>query len=649
MTKSYWIRAILVALLATGLRASKASAQSTTDTKKTPLTTQQALQMHSISDLHFSPDGVHLAFVVSEPPKGAERAQHVWMLDVKTHELRQFTNSAKSDSHPRWAPDGRVLAFISNRDDQRQIYLISTEGGEAARLTEGKQDIRSFEWSPDGKQIAFLAVDAKTEVEEKKEKDKDDARVVDRDDKHPRVWLLDLASKKSRALTAPNWQISEAEWAAQGNRLIVSATDHPESDDNTSRIFSVELSDGSLRQIAAPRGPFGDLRVAPDGVVAAYVGSRGDGPSPHDLFVQPLGGGASHNLTAENLDRPILMYHWRANGTLLALTQEGFETRLAILARDHAPAALGPFEVSLGQFDESAAGMLAFVGSSSTEQEELWLRAGNNPAQCVSKFNENWSRFVLQKPEFFRYKSFDGLQIEGALIKPPTYDGKSKLPLVVLIHGGPTGAWRDTIEPWGQLLAAHGYAVFYPNIRGSTGYGEKFIEMNRGDWGGGDFLDVMAGVDHLIAQGIADPERLGIGGWSYGGYMAEWAVTQTNRFKAAVSGAGMANLASEFGTETHPSYDKWFYGLPYENMQGFLKSSPITYMKSARTPTLILQGEADVTDPLGQSQELYRGLKFYGAPADLVVYPREGHGLREEKHQLDRLNRILAWFDAHLK
>jgi dipeptidyl aminopeptidase/acylaminoacyl peptidase len=191
--------------------------------------------------------------------------------------------------------------------------------------------------------------------------------------------------------------------------------------------------------------------------------------------------------------------------------------------------------------------------------------------------------------------------------------------------------------------------VIYPNVRGSTGYGHRFVEMNRGDWGGGDFKDVMAGVDYLIKQGLADTDRLGIAGWSYGGYMAEWAITQTNRFKAAVSGAGMADLASEFGTEDNSAYDEWFYGTPYERPEGFIKSSPITNIKNARTPTLILQGEDDLTDPIGQSQQLYRGLKHYGVETELVVYPREPHGLREEKHLLDRLNRIVAWFDAHLK
>jgi dipeptidyl aminopeptidase/acylaminoacyl peptidase len=279
----------------------------------------------------------------------------------------------------------------------------------------------------------------------------------------------------------------------------------------------------------------------------------------------------------------------------------------------------------------------------------MWDRKG--APQQISHLNQAWKQFALSQPDIYKYKSFDGLEIEAALLKPRGSEGQSKLPLIALIHGGPTGRWGYSIETWGQLLAARGYAVFYPNVRGSVGYGQKFVEMNRGDWGGGDFRDVMAGIKDLVDRGIADPNKLGIGGWSYGGYMAEWAVTQTNDFKVAVSGAGLSNLISEYGTEHHPSYDEWFYGVPYEpeKVAGFLNSSPFVHLKNAKTPTLILQGEADTTDPLGQSQELYRGLKRYGVETELVVYPREPHGIHEEKHLLDRLNRILAWYDKHLK
>jgi dipeptidyl aminopeptidase/acylaminoacyl peptidase len=616
------------------------------------LTPEASLNLRSISDLQFSPDGSRAAFVVAEPPKGERRPRHLWLYEKESGAVRQFTFSAKDESSPRWSPDGRQLAFLSNRDDQQQIYVMRMDGGEAAAVTKGKRGVRSFAWSPDGKQIAFLAPNAKTDAEEKKDKEKDDARVVDKDDKQPRLWLLTLATSETKALTDAKWEVSELAWLKTGDRLVVSATDHPESDQETHRIFSISIPDGSRRLIFAPHGPFHDLQVSPDGMTVSYVGSRVDGPSPHDLMLLDVDKRATRNLTGASLDRAISGYRWMKDGSILALYADGFRNKLVGFSPEGMstnPA--NPPAANVNAFAVSEAGDVVFAGQSATSPPELWLWDQENSPRQVSHLNDSWRQFTLSTPEFYKYKSFDGVEIEAALLKPTGADGKSKLPLIALIHGGPTGNWQDSIEVWGQLLAARGYAVFYPNIRGSTGYGQKFIEMNRGDWGGADFKDVMWGVKDLIDRGIADSAKLGIGGWSYGGYMAEWAITQTNDFKAAVSGAGLSNLISEYGSEEHPAYDEWFYGVPYESdsLVKFLNSSPFTQLKNAKTPTLILQGESDTTDPPGQSQELYRGLKHYGVETELVMYPREPHGLREEKHLLDRINRILAWYDAHLK
>ena len=427
------------------------------------------------------------------------------------------------------------------------------------------------------------------------------------------------------------------------------ATDHPESDQETNRIFTISVPDGKMQQVAAPRGPFTAVRVSPDGQQISYIGSRVDGPGPHDLYLQPVAGGTAVNLTADTLDRPVEEYQWRSDGKLLALARNSFRSQFCVVDAAARAEALTVREMNVSGFSLSSGGATFFVGESTTDPQELWQWDAKTAPQPVSHFNDSFAKFALAKPEFVRYKSFDGRVIEAELLKPANYDGKAKLPTVLLIHGGPTGNWEDGFEAWGQLLVSAGYAVLYPNVRGSTGYGYDFMVLNRADWGGGDFKDVMAGVDYLVTRGIADPNRLGIAGWSYGGYMAEWAITQTQRFKAAVSGAGMSDLAQEYGTEEHPSYDEWFYGLPYEKPEGFHKSSPIHYIRNAHTPTLILQGEADPVDPLGQSQQLYRALKRYGVPTELVVYPREGHPIREEKHQLDRLNRIVAWFDKYLK
>lgn len=612
------------------------------------LTPELAIARRQLSDVHVSPDGSRVCFVVSDAPKGTSRFRHIWVLNTKTRELRQFTNSIKSEYSPRWSPDGKTLAFLSDRDERPQIFLMRVDGGEAVKLTDGKSGVRSFLWSPDGRELAFLGSEPKTDAEDKKEKDKDDARVVDRDDKPARLWMVDVESKKVRQLTSAPWQIAEVQWHPKGDRLIVTATDHPESDQNTEKIFSIATSGGPLMPIASPRGAFGGVRLSPDGKTYSYLGGRIDGPSPHDLYLGDLEGGTIRNLTGEKLDRLVSNPMWREDGSIIAVAQMGLRSQFCVIARDGSVKMLAMPDVIPTQAFDTKGSILAFVGEAPMDLPELWLTSGESAPERVTSFNDSAKTAVI-KPEVLRYKSFDGVEIESMLLKPAGYVAGTRVPTVVLVHGGPTGVWTESFESWGQLLAARGYAVFYPNIRGSIGYGHRFVEMNRGDWGGGDFKDIMAGVDLLISRGIADPNRLGIGGWSYGGYMAAWAITQTQRFKAAVSGAGMSDLAVEFGTEDGPAYDEWFYGLPYEKPEGFAKSSPMTYIKNARTPTLILHGENDRTDPLSQSQMLYRALKRYGVESEFVVYPREPHGLQEEKHLIDRMNRIVRWFDAHLK
>jgi dipeptidyl aminopeptidase/acylaminoacyl peptidase len=620
------------------------------------LTPEQTLDRRAIGDLEFSPDGAQLVFTVAEPVKGTSRARALWLLGVASGRLRQLTFSGKSDASPRWAPDGSAIAFTSNRDGVDQLYLLPLVGGEAERLTDRKERVEAFRWSPDGKQIAILMQEPVADDRQRRERDKDDSRAVDKDDRHKRVWILDVATKALRQATSSAWRIEQIEWLPDGHALVAAATDHPEADRWIDRIYRIDVGERAtdrFTEIAAPRGPFGSIALSPDGRTIAYIGARVDGPEPHDLYLQPVGGGAATNETATTIDRPVNQPHWRDNQTVTAHVQRGFKGALAAFGRDGRTQAIDDLDVNPTTFAESRDGTIAFVGDSTTRAPELYVKPARGRAKAITSVNSQWASIPLVAPEFVTYKSFDGVEIEGALLKPQVRlkadSASGASPFIVLVHGGPTGRWSDSFEPWGQLLAARGYAVLYPNVRGSTGYGQTFVEMNRGDWGGGDFKDVMAGVDAMIARGVADPNRLGIGGWSYGGYMAAWAVTQTNRFKAAVSGAPVIDMASEFGTENGSAYDEWFYGTPYEKLEGFIKSSPMTHVKNVRTPTLLLQGEDDLTDPLGQSQQFYRGLKRYGVDAELVVYPREPHGFREEKHLLDRMHRLLAWFDRYLK
>jgi dipeptidyl aminopeptidase/acylaminoacyl peptidase len=625
-------------------------AQEKSGAEKKALTPEAFLELRSLQDPQFSPDGAKVAFIVSGFGSEAKRTGHLWIYEKDKNASRQLTYSTKSESAPRWSPDGKQLLFLSNRDgDEQQIYILRMEGGEAAQLTKGKANASEPAWSPDGKSIAYLAPDPKTEAEEKQLKDKDDEHVVDRDDKQARLRVFELATKQVRTLTEPTWRVEELAWMPDGQNIVVKATDRPAADRFTDRLYVVSTQDAKVRELLAPRGPFGNIRMSMDGKGIGFIGCRDDGPQPHDLMILPTGITLAKNLTGASLDRQVMHYQWAKGGWVVAVYADGFRNKFTGYSgtgerKDSADMVMNP-----GDFSVAASGEIAFVGQTTTSMPELYLRDTSGKAEQVSHVNDGWKQYAVIAPEFYKYKSFDGMEIEAGLLKPAGYDGNSKLPAIVLVHGGPTGNWEDSIDAWGQLLVARGYAVMYPNIRGSIGYGQKFVEINRADWGGGDFKDVMAGVDDLVRKGVADPERLGIGGWSYGGYMAEWGVTQTTRFKAAVSGAGMANLISEYGTEEAPAYDEWFWGVPYEKPEGFLNSSPFLYIKNAKTPTLILQGEEDPIDPKGQSQELYRGLKRYGVESEFVLYPREPHGFQEAKHRVDVEKRVVAWFEKYLK
>jgi dipeptidyl aminopeptidase/acylaminoacyl peptidase len=576
------------------------------------------------------------------------------MLNVESRKTWRFAHSRKSNRQPRWSPDGSQLAFISTREARPRIFLIPTDGGEAESLSPEKYAVSSFAWSPKGDAIAFLAGDPKSEAEEKKEKEKDDPKVVDVDDRPVRLWVMELAGKTVRRLSGGKWSITEFHWSPHGDRLFAIAAEKPEPLVWRSRILSIAFADGAMKEIAAPAGPIGDLSIAPDGKSLGFLGARGDGPSPHDLFVLSLDGGSPINITGKRLDRPIEGHTWRSPDQMLALVEYGFTSRLVQIGLDGKTDRLAKLEVNPGgRAVVSARGDLAFIGQTATQPPEVWLKPASGSAERVTSINEDLRKANLVKPEVYTYASFDKTEIEAALYRPLGRARDSRAPLVVLIHGGPTGRWSDSFGSfgWPQLLATRGYAVFCPNIRGSTGYGWSFVIANRADWGGNDFKDVMAGVDDLIARGIADPKRLGIGGWSYGGFMSSWAITQTPRFQAALVGAGISDMTSEFGTESLSSaqYDRWFYGVPHEKPAGFIKSSPIAHLKNARTPTLILHPENDLIDPIGQGQQLHRGLKDLGVECEFVIYPREGHGPQEKKHLLDINERTMRWFETHLK
>jgi len=611
------------------------------------LTVEKALSRYNLNTPLFSPDGAKAVVPVAQIST-APTATHLWMLDVASGTFTQFTSSPKSETNPKWSPDSKQLAFLSGRNGTTQIFLISMQGGEALQLTKCPVSVYNFEWSPDGKKIVFITGEEASDSIKKRQDDKFDEHAVSDDDKPSQVYTIDIASKATKQLFKQMWEVEEMAWIPGGSELLFVVNQLPSAALNVPKLVKFNLADSTVTYLASPGHSFwGGLLVSPDGKTVLFNGARTDGPTAQDLFIYQTAGNTFSNISGKTLDRGIHMSRFIDNHTFLCLVQKGFYSNLYTV-KDDGSAMPYAFKDNIQSFDISHNGTLVYVKGGFSQLPELYIaKPGQEPVK-VSGLNKSFAGIKLVEPQLITYKSFDGKSIEGALFKPAGSGNNKLLPLVLFIHGGPTGSFSDVYTPWVQLLVQNGYAVFCPNIRGSTGYGWDFIVANRKDWGGDDYKDVMAGVDYLIANEHIDSNRLGISGWSYGGYMAEWAITQTHRFKAAVSGAGMANLASEFGTESGPEYDNWFWGSPYENLDLFYKHSPIAYMKNAQTPTLIIQGEGDETDPIGQSQELYRGLRYYNVPAELVLYPREPHGFREMNHNIDFYNRMLKWFGKYL-
>lgn len=623
------------------------AANSYAQTKKDTLSIERALSVYTEKNLSFSPDGSKAVAVISQAGIADNLpAAHIWLIDVASGAVRQFTNSQKSESSPRWSPDGKTLAFLSGRNGKPQVFLMDVSGGEAIQLTDSKTGVSAFEWGPDGKMIAYLADEDDSPAKKKRQDDKYDENVVSEASNPTRVFTIDIGTKKTTQLTKQNWEISEMKWMPQSNALLLVAQMLPEPEIPAQKLVMLALKDSSVTNLPVPASPFwGNIEVSPDGQNVAYISSLVDEPTGSDIFMQSLKTGKSVNLTA-NLDRDIMGFKWVSSHEIKATVQRGFKVGFYTIT-DKAVVKDGAVDQTVLGFDVSAKGATIFTGYSATSPAEIFTAApGKKPVQ-VSHFNKAFDSITLVKPVYITYKSFDSLKVEAAFYKPVATSNKP-LPLVVFIHGGPTSAFYDVYSAWVQLFVQKGYAVFCPNIRGSTGYGLSFMSANRYDWGGKDFKDIMAGIDYLVANNNIDSTRVGITGWSYGGYMAEWAITQTNRFKAAMSGAGMADLASEFGTEDNAAYDHWSMGSPYEQADVFYKHSPITFIKNAKTPTLIIQGEEDDTDPKGQAQQLYRGLRYYNVPTELVLYPREPHGFKEMKHNIDFYTRMLAWFDKYM-
>ena len=631
-----------------------------------PMTADDVLAVKQVGDAQISPDGKWVAYVVSAVDLALNAVNSdVWLVAADCGGPAacapvRLTTNPKADGQPRWSPDARWIAFVSAREDRPQIWMIRPNGGEAEKLTDSKTGVQSFQWSPDGKRIAFLAPRAPTADEEKREKEKDDAIVVDHDFRMSRLWTIDLATKTAVELVKGDFQIAEARWSPDGTRIALVANPTPKADDGSrSDIHIVTVATGERRPLIENAGPDHSPRWSPDGRWIAYL-TRGDtlrAFGQQRLTVIAAEGGAPRAVAPNFLYQPGAA-SWSPDGQTLFFTASVRTTSqlFSVPVAGGEPKQLTHVRGVISPPTMSGDGQtLAFTFGTVQQPNDVYV-ATLGPAiepRRLTNHHPDLAQIALGKSETIRWKSRDGMEIEGVLVYPVGYDPAKRYPTMAFIHGGPAGVWTESFPGgWGNFAhvwAGQGWVSFFPNIRGSSGYGEKYLKANVRDWGGGDYQDIQSGLDQLVKRGIADSTRLGQSGWSYGGYMTAWTLTQTNRFKGVMVGAGLTNMYSMYSTnDLQTTLENYFGGEPWNDEQAYRRASAMMFIKQAKTPTLILHGQQDTRVPIGQAQELYMGLKKNDVPVTLVFFPREGHGLSEPRHQLDKIVREYNFFAKHV-
>jgi dipeptidyl aminopeptidase/acylaminoacyl peptidase len=670
-----------------------------------PLTAEDMADFTRLADVQISPDGALVAFVAGEQFKtdSAWARSQIWVVPASGGEARPFTGGPRTDTTPRWSPDGRTLAFLSDRleNGRQQIYLLDRAGGEARRLTDLRGEIDELEWSPDGRQLAFLLTDPTTEEEQRRLDAKDDAVEVERNHKWRRVWTVEVASGATRQITSGDAQVWEFSWAPDGGFALLVGPEPYEWSWFVARLARVGAAGGMPETIYSVHDKqFASLRVSPDGRQLAFLSCiwSDRGINGGDVFVLELaasdsGLGAAQLVTnpqslIPNHQPPISNLTTGYRGSIWWIEWSADGAALDYMAYEDGEAAIGRIDVATGArttrwkgavaFEENArsryiardTGAIAVLREDAARPHDVWLAQPQGPGtkdwelgsqapvpspqwSQLTHFHPQTCQLALGATQVLRWQAPDGMAIQGLLILPAGYQAGQRVPLITWVHGGP--AWLYTYSFYGagrypeQLFASAGYAVLLANPRGSAGWGVEFTEANIGDFGGCDYEDIIAGVDQVIALGIVDPERLGIGGWSYGGFMTAWAITQTKRFKAAMMGAGICHWRSFHGVAEIGTWDQISYrASPYEQGGRYDRFSAIHYVDRVTTPTLIVHGTEDVIVPVGQSYEFFRALKDHGVPTELVVYPREPHGFRERGHNIDRFRRFLAWFQRYI-
>jgi dipeptidyl aminopeptidase/acylaminoacyl peptidase len=666
-----FLRVLAVLMLATAAGRSQ-------QTASRAMTVDDVLNMSGVSDPEISPDGKWVVFTRSDLDwKKNRRQAHLWIASTETGRPFQFT-SEDGDSAPRWAPDSKSVAFLRGRPEPqssaqaqpgpdaassegRQVWLINTDGGEAVKLSSHKGGIQNFRWSADGKRIFFLAKQARSDDETRKIKGGDDAIYVDEDsngqgrDQWSELWNLESSSHKERKISKDKLIISSFDPSPDGSRIaIVARRENTRNGIDLSEVYLMDAGTGTLTRLTNNLAPESDVQWAPDGKRLAYLApddKKWELASPKIWLIDPET--KAYTNVSGRFPGTIGYYCWAGDSRhILFGAQEGTSRKIyqldlssgRINRRTGQP---GVFAVSSFNADRT---MASGVYSTPAQPPEVWVSDLNGREKRLTGFNLNTADFALGSAQIVNWKSKDGLVIEGILYLPSDRRPGTRVPLIVSVHGGPAGSFSYGFSGIDHVYTGLGYAVFCPNVRGSSGYGDAMLRANMHDLGGGDYRDLMSGVDYLIDTGIADPDRIGIRGWSYGGILGGWAITQTNRFKAASLGAMVANWAVEYSTAFNFDVRLWYIGgSPWDNAEGYRRESPYSFVQNVTTPTLILHGEQDTTDPISESMMFYQALKERGVTVRFIRFPREPHGFREPHHQRIRDVEEIAWIQKYVR